>query len=67
MKFQIRCKACNERRWDKDIDVKSMTDPGPAGASIKQNFQYCNDRSSCKQAAEAWTGYGLGTGEINAS
>jgi len=57
MKFKVRCKACQESRDNKDVDVRVVKTDAPGGIKMQQNFQYCNDRPNCRKTAEEWEGY----------
>ncbi len=59
MELSFRCRVCNEMRPNDQISVKSLDTSKKFNAqpgTIKQNFNYCNDRTSCTTAAEKWDG-----------
>jgi hypothetical protein len=59
MKMEFRCRVCKEMRPDAQISVKSLDTSKqfnmPLG-TIRQNFNYCNDRDVCTARAAQWTG-----------
>jgi len=58
--LQFRCKACNAMRPDAQISVRSLdtseANGMPAG-TLKENFNYCNDRPACRETAQQWKGF----------
>ena len=60
---EFRCKACGNMRPDHFLSVKTVDTSSsrnfPEG-SIKENFQYCNDKDSCRDTAMKFKGHCLG-------